>query len=151
MSRFYSGSKGKSGSKKPSTEKTQDWIRYNPDEAELLVVKLYKEGHMSGQIGKILRDTYGIPSVRKLTGKRVATILKEHNIEVDMPDDLKALMIRALAIRTHLEKNKQDESAKRGLTLTESKIKRLAKYYISNDKLPSDWRYDPSKLKMLVG
>jgi len=151
MSRFYSGNKGKSGSKQPLNEKAQEWIRYNPEEAELLVVKLYKEGHMSGQIGKILRDTYGIPNVRKLTGKRIATILKDHGVEAEFPDDLKALMIRALAVRSHLEKNKQDESAKRGLILTESKIKRLVKYYKRSGKLTEDYRYDPSKLKMLVG
>lgn len=151
MSRFYSGSKGKAGSKKPMIEKSQDWVRYSPEEAEMLVVKLHKEGHLTSQIGKILRDAYGIPDVRKLTKKRISKILQEHDIKVDLPDDLRSLMKRALALRLHLEANKHDESAKHGLLLTESKIGRLVRFYKDAGKLSNEWQYDPSKLKMLVG
>lgn len=151
MSRFYSSSKGQSGSKKPMLDKTQDWVRYTPEEVELLVVKLNKEGHSTSTIGKVLRDSYGIPNVTLLTNKKVTKILKEHNVEIALPDDLKSLMKRALALREHLENNKSDQSAKRGLTLTESKIKRLVKYYKGSDVLSSDWKYEPSNLKVILG
>ena len=40
--------------------------------------------------------------------------------------------------------------AKRGLQLTESKIKRIVKYYKISDKLPSGWTYDPEKVRLLI-
>ena len=151
MARFYSGSHGKSGSKKPMIEKSQEWIRYSPEETELLVVKLSREGNLSSKIGKILRDTYGIPSVKKITGKKVVQVLVDHKIEVKIPDDLRSLLSRALALRNHLEKNKNDQSANRGLNLTEAKINKLLKYYKRTEKIADDWKYDPSKLKVILG
>ena len=53
-------------------------------------------------------------------------------------------------LRKHLEKNKKDYSSKRGLELTESKIRRLVKYYKKRKVLPEDWKYDPEKAKLLV-
>ena len=50
-----------------------------------------------------------------------------------------------------MEKNKKDYVAKRGLQLTESKIKRLTKYYKRVGKLPENWKYDREKVKLLVG
>ena len=44
-----------------------------------------------------------------------------------------------------MEDNKQDQTAKRGLQLTESKINRSAKYYRKEKKLAVDWKYDPRK------
>src|SRR3989338_2145164 len=39
----------------------------------------------------------------------------------------------------------------RGLQLTESKIKRLVKYYKANGKLPQNWKYDREQAKLLIG
>ena len=40
--------------------------------------------------------------------------------------------------------------AKRGLELTESKIRKLVKYYKKTKKLESDWKYDPDKIRLLI-
>ena len=64
--------------------------------------------------------------------------------------DLLALIKRAVFLRKHLEANKQDETAERGLILTESKIKRLTKYYKKTGKVKSEWKYDPERATMYI-
>lgn len=148
MARMYARKKGKSGSKKPLTKAT--WVEYNAEEVEQLVVKLAKEGYSSAMIGLILRDRYGIPSVRDVTGKKITKILAEHGLAPKIPEDLFNLLKRAVNLRKHLEVHRKDKHSRRGLELIESKIRRLAKYYIRKGKLPKDWKYDPEKAKIWV-
>lgn len=150
MARMHSRKKGKSGSKKPLKLSKPIWLRYTAKEVELLVVKLSKEGKKSDEAGRVLRDTYGIPNVKVATGKSFAQILKEKKLTPELPVDLIALIKRVVIIKKHLEKNKKDMPAKRGLQLTESKIKRLAKYYRRAEKLPADWRYKQEKISAFV-
>ena len=149
MARMYSRKKGKSGSKKP-VQKVAKWIDYKPNEVEDLVIKYAKQGLQSAQIGVILRDLYGIPSVKLATKKTITQIMKEHEIYPKLPEDLFNLLKRVVELRVHLEKNKRDYQSYRGLELTESKIRRLAKYYIRKGKLPKDWKYDPEKAKLMI-
>jgi len=149
MARMHSKKKGKSGSKKPYS-KSPSWVRYNPKEIELLIVKLVKEGKTASQIGLALRDTYGIPDVKKITNKKITKILAEKKLSAKLPEDLMALIKKDIAVRKHLERNSKDETAKIGLTLTESKIKRLAKYYKRAEKLPEEWKYDPKRVRFYI-
>ncbi len=150
MARQYSGKKGKSGSKKPLFSTPKTWVRYSPKEIERLVVKFGKQGIKPSKIGLILRDSYGIPSVKEIVGKKITKILEEHNIKFDLPEDLESLIKRAIRIREHFKKHKHDMTAKRGLILTESKIRKLVKYYKRIGKLPKEWKYDPEKAKLIV-
>src|SRR3989344_294630 len=145
MARRYSRKHGKSGSKKPLKKVLPVWLRYKPKEVELLIAKLAKEGKNSSEIGIILRDTYGIPDVRTLCKKKITGILKEKNLTTEIPEDLLALIRRSVAIRKHLEANVKDQTARRGITLTESKIKSLIKYYKATGKLASEWKFDPER------
>lgn len=148
MARLYSRKKGKSGSKKPIKKSIPTWLRYNAKEVEMLVLKLAKDGKTSSEIGISLRDSYGIPNVKLVAKKTILQIMKEKKLSKELPEDVTALMRRVVAIRKHLETNKHDMTAKRGLQLTESKIKRLIKYYKKIKIIPADWKYDPTKLKM---
>lgn len=148
MAKMHSRKKGKSGPKKPLKPSKPTWLRYTPKEIEMLVVKLAKEGKTGSEIGLVLRDTYGVPDVKSLTEKSISQILGEKKLMPELPDDLVALMRRSIAIRKHRDENKKDEAAKRGLLLTESKIRRLLKYYKRIGRLAVDWKYDPAKLKM---
>ena len=150
MTRMHSKSKGKSGSKKPLKKTAASWIRYKPKEIELLILKLAKEGKTSSQIGLVLRDTYGIPDVKKITEKKITTILSEKKLMPTLPEDLTNLIKRDIALRKHLERNNKDETAKRGLTLTESKIKRLVKYYKQTGKLAEEWKYEPKRIRFYI-
>ncbi len=148
MARMYARRRGKSGSKKPLTKAT--WVEYSPEEVEQLVCKLAKEGYPPAKIGLILRDQYGIPSVRDITGKKILKILKEHALAPKIPEDLFNLLKRAVNLRKHLEIHKKDLHSRRGLEQIENKIRRLAEYYIRKGVLPKDWKYDPEKAKLWV-
>jgi small subunit ribosomal protein S15 len=145
MARMHSRKKGKSGSTKPANKRLPTWLRYKPNEAQLIVSKLAKEGKNSSEIGVILRDTYGIPDGKLLFKKKLTEVMKEKGILSEIPEDLLALIRKSVTIRKHLEANNKDQTANRGFILTESKIKRLTKYYKKTGKLASDWKYDPER------
>lgn len=150
MAKMHSRARGSSGSTKPSKKTTSTWVRYSEKEVELLIAKLSKEGLSPSQIGLHLRDTYGIPSIRVVTNKKLAKILKEKGLQTKLPENLLALIKKSVTIKKHLEKNKHDETAKRGLLLTESKINRLVKYYKKEKILPADWKFDPSQIRLYL-
>ncbi len=150
MARMHSRKKGKSGSKKPSTQKPQPWISYSAQEIEQLIVKLAKTGKTSSQIGIILRDNYGIPDLKKITNKKITKILNEHKLQQKIPEELTNLIKKEIKIIKHLEKNKKDMPSRRGLLLTGSKIKRLTKYYKRTGVLPKDWIYSREQAKITI-
>ena len=150
MARMYSRKKGRAGSKRPSSKTLPTWVRYKQKEVELLVVKLAKEEKTASEIGLFLRDTYGIPDVKRVVGKKISSILKEHKLLPKLPEDLMALIKKSISLKKHIDENKQDKVAKRGLQLTESSIRRLIKYYKKSKKLPVDWKYDPKTVSLLV-
>ena len=148
MARMHSRKKGKAGSKKPTLQAR--WVSYKDKEVDRLVIKLRKDGLQSPDIGRTLRDQYGIPSVKQITGKTITTILEENNLLLQIPEELLNLLKRAVVLRDHLVKNKKDYTSKHGLELLESKIRRLIKYYVKTKKLPQDFKYEPERAKLLV-
>ena len=148
---MHSRVRGKSGSTKPLSKTVPTWNSLKATEIEKLVLKLAKDDKSTSEIGLILRDSYGVPDVRIATKKRITQILKENNVSGDIPEDLQFLIKRAVIIRKHLDANKKDMVSKRGLQLTESKIRRLEKYYKKTEVLPAKWKYDPERSRLLVG
>ncbi len=149
MARMFSRKRGKSGSHRPSTKKAA-WVSYKPEEIEQIIVKLAKAGKSQAEIGMIIRDQYGVPSAKAVMGKSVQKVIEEKKLGAELPDDLFNLIKRSVKLRAHLTSNKHDRYSKRGLELTESKIRRLAKYYKRKDILQDEWKYDPEKAKLLV-
>lgn len=149
MARMYARKSGKSGSKRVYREQKPEWLSYEKEDVEAIIVKLAKEGLNPARIGLVLRDQYGIPDVR-LYGIRINRLLKEKGLASEYPEDLMNLFRRAVNLRKHLESNKKDYHSKHGLQLMESKIRRLVKYYIRNGVLPKGWKYDPEKVKLIV-
>ena len=127
MATLYGRGRGKARSHAPKPEKYH-WFNMKPEEIEKLVVDLAEKGLSLSKIGLILRDSYGVYSIKAITGKKIKKILEEKGIEVE-PYELVALEKRIKALKKHLEKNKKDTRAKRGLQLTEAKLRRLQKYY----------------------
>ena len=113
----------------------------DPNEVGPEAAKLAKGGLSGAQVGLVLRDTHGIPSVRTLTGKRMQTLLTEQGVRQDLPEDLQALLKRVVHLQRHLAAHPKDESNRRGLSLMESRIRRLARYYRQREKLPENWSY----------
>ena len=147
---MHSSRKGRAGSKKPVRKTKPSWLIYKPKEIELLVLKLHKEGKTPSQIGTVLRDSYGIPDLRTVANKSVTQILKENNLLSAVPEDMMALIRSSMQIRKHLETNRKDMAAKRGLQLTDAKIRRLEKYYKKARKLPAEWNYDPERVRLMI-
>ncbi|MGQ4874222.1 MAG: 30S ribosomal protein S15 [Promethearchaeia archaeon] len=150
MARLHSRKKGKSGSTRPSRLEKPPWVEYTAEEVEDLVVKLARKGYSKSMIGIILRDSYGIPLVKVVTGKKIKQILEEHGITSALPEDLTNLVKKALKIRKHLENNHKDLHSKKGLQRTEAKIYRLIRYYKKKGVLDPDFKYDPDKIRTLV-
>tara|TARA_Y100000031_G_C8140523_1_gene347349 strand:+ start:143 stop:598 length:456 start_codon:yes stop_codon:yes gene_type:complete len=150
MARMHSRKKGKSGSTKPVAKKAPSWLQFKGKEVELLVVKYAKEGKTPSQIGTYLRDVHGIPDIAIVTKKSITAILEEKKLLKELPEDLMALIKKAVLVRKHLEANHKDMPGKRGLQLTESKINRLVKYYKRTNKVAKSWKYDPEKVKLQI-
>ncbi len=140
--------KGRSSSKRPPELKRPEWVTMKPEEVEELVVSLFRKGYPPSMIGLILRDQYGIPLVKSVTGKSILQILRERGLAPEIPEDLLNLIKKAIKIRKHLEEHPKDYHSKRGLQLVESKIHRLVKYYKREGVLPPDWKYEPEKIAL---
>ena len=104
-------------------------------------VQLSKAGRPAAQIGQQLRDSFGVPSARAVTGKRLESLLADAGIRPEIPDDLQALLKRVVHLQRHLEAHPKDLANRRGLSLMESRIRRLARYYRQRRRLPENWRY----------
>jgi len=149
MARMHSRKKGKSKSRKHVGKMAPSWVKQSKEEVAGLVVKLAKEGTPAARIGLELRDQHGIPSVKSVTGKTISQILSEKKLAPDYPDDLMALIRRAVGLRKHLKSNTRDTANREKLGHIESKIKRLVVYY-RGKKLPQKWKYDPEEAALLV-
>ncbi|MCX8194894.1 MAG: 30S ribosomal protein S15 [Candidatus Micrarchaeota archaeon] len=150
MARMHSKKRGKSGSKKPAVKIAPEWTEYAPHEVEELVVKMGKEGKGPTEIGMILRDVYGIPSVQNICNKSITAILKENGVKLGFPEDLLNLIKRAVNMREHLRTNRADKHNRTKLIHVESKIGRLVKFYRRTGRIPADWKYDPETAALLV-
>jgi len=150
MARMHARRRGSSGSKKPLIKQKPEWITMEPEEIEEIVQKLANEGKDTALIGLILRDQYGIPSVKLITNKSISKILKEREIYPRLPEDLQELMKRAVQLNDHLKKNPRDLHNKRGLHLIEAKIRRLSKYYDREGVLPEGWKYSLESAKLEI-
>lgn len=127
-----------------------EWIEYSNEEIEELILKLKKEGNSTSMMGIILRDQYGIPDVKLVTGMKITQILENHNQGLEYPEDLMNLIRKAVNIRDHLKENPKDLHTRRGLRIVESKIRRLVRYYTKEGVLPEGWRYEPKQAALLV-
>ncbi len=149
MARVHTRKRGRAGSRKPTSKKSPAWVTATKDDALKLVEKLAKEGRSEADIGRLLRDEHGIPSVNLLTGKTVLQILQEKNLAGQYPTDLLDLIKKAVALRKHLKLHTRDLINKRALSNTEAKIRRLVAYY-RGKRLPAQWKYDPDTAALLV-
>lgn len=150
MARMYSRHKGKHGSKKPPIKIVPRWVKFRKEDVEKLIVELARKNYSSAMIGLILRDQYGIPDVKTLTGKSITKIMRENNLYPEYPEVLMNLFKKAVRVHEHLAAHKSDKHSKRSLECLESKIRRLIKYYRKKKVLPKDFKYDIERIKLIV-
>jgi small subunit ribosomal protein S15 len=150
MSRIHSGHKGRAGSHRPYPMTKPEWVTATPEEVATQAVQLAKGGAGPALVGQALRDSYGVPLTRVVTGKRLTVLLRENGVMSDIPDDLQALLKRVVHLQRHLQTHPKDLSNRRGLSLMESRIRRLARYYRRRHRLPETWRYSAAGAALQV-
>ncbi len=128
------------GSHRPFPLTRPEWVATPTEEIVAQAVQLSKGGRPAAQVGQILRDSYGVPSARAVSGKRLGALLAERGVKPEIPDDLQALLKRVVHLQHHLETHPNDLANRRGLTLMESRIRRLARYYRQQRRIPEGWR-----------
>ena len=89
-------------------------------------------------------------SVLNRVRQQLNRVQKRNNQAQEYPEDIMNLIKRAVNIRDHLKENPKDLHSKRGLTIIESRIRRLASYYVNEGALPGGWRYNPKEAALLV-
>ncbi|QSW98481.1 30S ribosomal protein S15 [Haloterrigena alkaliphila] len=153
MARMHTRRRGSSGSDKPAADEPPEWSDVDAEDIESRVVELAEQGYEPSQIGMKLRDEgvtgTPIPDVKLATGKKLTEILEENDATSDIPEDLYNLMDRAVRLREHVRENPQDYQNKRALQNTESKVRRLVKYY-RGDELEPDFQYSYDVAKTLL-
>lgn len=148
---MYKSRKGQSGSTRPHVTDAPEWSNTDKEAVQSLVLDLAKSGLSTAEIGTVLRDKHAVPNARLVLGKRIGQFLAENDMMGAYPEDMMNLMRQAVAIINHLGSgNHKDIHNKRALEITESKIRRLASYYIGENRLPSDWRYKRDELRLMV-
>merc|ERR1711937_230563 len=103
-----------------------------PEEVIDQITKMAKKGVLPSQIGVSLRDSFGVPKVKAVTGNKILLIKK------------------GVQMHKHMEKNKKDKDSKFRLVLVESRIHRLARYYRRTKQLPANWKYSAGSASALV-
>ncbi|MDG6937918.1 MAG: 30S ribosomal protein S15 [Nitrososphaerota archaeon] len=141
MARIHSHRHGKSHQTRPPSRSNPNWVTTTPDEAKNAALKLAKEGSTPSRIGQALRDDYGVPLIKTLTGRSLGKILAEGKAAPKMPQDLQDLIERAHRVQKHLGTHRSDRKNVHSLELVEAKIYRLSKYYKAKGILPSDFKY----------
>ena len=77
-------------------------------------------------------------------------VLKKNGLAPEIPEDLYHLIKKAVTVRKHLEKYRQDKDSKYRLILIESRIHKLSRYYRSTRQLPPTWKYVSATASALV-
>ena len=150
MARIHKHSKGRSASTKPFRTEAPSWQPLKQKDVETQVVGLAKEGKSTATIGAFMRDQFGVPDVQLATSKSVLEILTENKVEPRLPEEIANLLRRVVNLQAHLAENPKDLANKRALSLVESKIRRLAKYFIREGRLPVGWKYSAETAKLLL-
>ena len=150
MGRMYSKGKGIARRCLPYRKAAPSWVRISSNDLVDQIIKLAKKGLTPSQIGVILRDSHGIPQVHTVTGQKIVRILKANGLAPEIPEDLYMLIKKAVQVRKHLERNRQDKDSKFRLILIESRIHRLARYYRTTRKLPANWKYESATASTMV-
>lgn len=150
MGRMHAPGKGISKSARPYKRTPASWVKSTAADVDEHVCRLSKKGLTPSQIGVLLRDQHGVPSVKSITGQKIVRILKSHGLAPDIPEDLYMLIKKAVQVRKHLERNRKDKDSKFRLILIESRIHRLARYYRTTSKLPANWKYESATASTMV-
>ena len=148
MARLHTRKHGKSKSRKPVAEDVK--ITADRKEVEGAILDYARQGMSSSEIGQSVKVAHGVGYLKPLLGKRLNQFLAEKGVKKELPDDIMALMRKAVSMRKHLASNHGDVYGMIRLGRVEAKIWRLSRYYRSSGKIPADWKYDPEQAALMI-
>ena len=134
----------------PYRRNPPSWLKATPEDVKDLIIKLARKGLSPSQIGVILRDQHGVPQTRFVTGNKILRILKSSGLAPELPEDLYCLIKKAVSVRKHLERNRNDKDSKFRLICIESRIHRLTRYYRRAQVVAPTFKYESSTASTLV-
>lgn len=111
MGRIQSKGKGKgiSSTVTPFKRRSSKWVSHTPRTIADLIVTMAKKGMSPSQIGVSIRDKEAVPSIKLLTGQKIARLLKKYGKNIfylgcapQIPEDIYCLIKKAVNIRRHL-------------------------------------------------
>ena len=148
MARLHTRKHGKSKSRKPAPAD----VRSDADVAkvEKAILDYSKQGISGAMIGQKVKEKHGAGYLKPLLGMRLNQFLAGKGVQKSIPDDLMALMRKAVGMHKHLGANHRDVYGRIRLIRVEAKIWRLSKYYRGSGKLPVDWKYDPKQAALII-
>ncbi len=149
MARLHSKKHGKSRSRHPKRWEVPEWQQLSKEEVEQIIIKLARQGEAPSKIGMILRDVYGVPSIRAVFQAKLYDVLRREQL-LKLPEDLLSLLRKAVRLHNHLQRNKKDIHNKVKYQHIVSKINRLVKYYKRKGVLDPKWKYTPETAALLV-
>merc|ERR1712194_352087 len=104
---MYSSGKGIARRCLPYRKSPPSWVQISSNDLVEQIIKLAKKGATPSQIGVSLRDSYGIPQVKSVTGSKILRILKKAGLAPQVPEDMYHMIKKAVNVRKHLEKFKR--------------------------------------------
>jgi len=125
--------------KKAKNEEKKPVKKLSVKEAEEKVLELAKKDTPLSRIGLILKQEFGIPKAKYTIGK-IRKLLEKNKIK-QFPEELTNLINKAAKLREHFTKNHKDQVSKRGLQITEAKVRKLASYFKKKGVLEKNWTY----------
>ena len=152
MARMHTRKHGSSGSLRPRRSGTPSWVPLSAADVTEKALDLARKGMPASRIGSTLRDEHAVPDIRELTGKSLVRLLSDGGALPKVPDDMAALIRKAMRITDHLTANPKDIHNRRNLHLCEAKIRRLVRYYNrrGGTNLPPEFAYDLEESRLLV-
>ncbi|BGP28009.1 40S ribosomal protein s13 [Rhodotorula toruloides] len=150
MGRMHNPHKGIAGSALPYKRSAPRWLKISADEVKEHIFKLARKGLTPSQIGVVLRDSHGVAQVKSVTGNKILRVLKSAGLAPQIPEDLYCLIKKAVQVRKHLERNRNDKDSKFRMVLIESRIHRLARYYKTRSQLPPTFKYEAATASTLI-
>ena len=119
-------------------------------EQEVYVELPEEAGVAQDECGKLIHWLYGCRPATQAWEKHYSALLKKNGFAPEIPEDLYALIKKAVSVRKHLDRNRRDKDTKFRLILIESRIHRLARYYRKVRTLPPNWKYESATASALV-
>ncbi|KRH93583.1 40S ribosomal protein S13 [Pseudoloma neurophilia] len=140
MARMHSNNKGKAQSVVPYHSFYPSHVTKTKEEIIAKICTLGRKNIVPSMIGNILRDEDGIGRISDMTHTTMTNVLRIHNLQSKIPEDLNALVKKCTNMRAHLERFKNDNDQKYRLIQTESRMYRLARYYKKKGRIDDKWK-----------